>query len=84
MLSSSGKIWLRSTFASRLWLIVSLEFRAEWNGIENTFCNHIPGIKRNAICLCNSRVESTLHIVDRLRDEVETKETVCVKVVEKP
>ncbi len=84
MLSSSGKLWLRSTFASRLRLSVSPELIVEWNGIETTFCNHISGIKRNAICFCNSQVERALHIVDRLRDEIETKETVCVEVVEKP
>jgi hypothetical protein len=64
----------RSTFASRLKYQVSSRIsflEGEYEG-GNTFGIDIPGIKRNTIFLRHSWVESALHVIDGLWDEVET------------
>ncbi len=37
-----------------------------------TLGENIPGIKGNAIILYDRRIESALHVVNGLRDEIET------------
>lgn len=54
-----------------------------YNKWEPTFGEHISGIKWYAVGLRDGRVEIALHIIDGLRDEVETEKFVSVEVVEK-
>ena len=46
-----------------------------------TFRIHVPGVKGNSIFFCYSGIEGALHVVNGIRDEIEAKKFIGVKVV---
>lgn len=55
----------------------------EWT-IWHTFCEIMSGVKWHTVLLFNGGVEGALHIIDGLRDQIQTELPVAKEIVQQP